>query len=351
MIRLEFFSRNGKKYEKPYFVEKPDIRVDALQDQQSNFDLSEPINASEGDFLWARAEPAGKSIYFGIIGKIVDKKTITCNPLESLLDFEFGATYVSGSSFEEHMKKLITYYVIQDTSKKLSNLVINIRSNTEHLYKPSDPPTATNLLKYLRNGFKKYNVVWEFKEVTLDGKIITEIFAKTKSISIDDSPTDFSEWEIQIKQPNADTPNQLYIFDKTLKNSETPNPRDIWYLTSSNELTKNKDNPNIQLPTASKVFIYDNEQESGEAYDSEKIAKSELTGNAYNHQISFKIWKKTQLLDIESISIGLLITFHLHNDKLDQLKSVVTGIEETEDNHLLLICGNVRNRLIDYMND
>lgn len=350
MIRLEFFQRNGEKYEKPYFVEKPDIRIDALQDQQSNFDLDDTTEIVEGDFCWARENSTGKTLYFGVIANVTDKKTISCRPLESLLDFEFAATNISGSSFEEHMKRLINYYVIQDETKKLSNLVINVRTNTEHLYQPSNPPTATNLMKYLRNAFKKYNVVWEFKEVSIDGKLITEIYAKSDSIVIDDSPADFSEWEVQIKQPNAGSPNQLYIFDKALKNSESPKPRDIWYLTSSNNLTRNRKNTDIKKPTASKVFIYDNEQESGEEYNSEKIAKSELTGNAYNHQVSLKIWKKTQLIDIDKISVGLLITIHFH-DMQEALKSVVTAIEETGDNHLLVVCGNVRNRLIDYMDD
>ena len=110
-------------------------------------------------------------------------------------------------------------------------------------------------------------------------------------------------------------------------------------------MTTNGNHRSITKPTKTKIVIYDTEQEDKPTYES--IAKSELSGNAYAHEISFKIKKSSTFFVELDIFLGLLVILTI-NDQ--QFESVLTFFKIEED-FIEAKFGNLRSRVTDYMED
>ena len=347
LYHLSFFKRNKGKYSIPLLLDSSDCEIehDAISNAQSNFKIGkQAIPASIGDFILVKEFITGDFVYFGVIQSIDNEEFGACQ-LFSLLDFDFVATRISGKSFENHFKTLINNNLILDSTKDISHLVVHVRSNTEHIYQPTDPPTVTNLMKYYFNAFKKYNIVWRFVEIDFEGNLITEIVRIETHIKIKDNISDFSEWDVSVRAANTENENKLVIINKKTTSSENPMILATYFLTKNNELTTNGNHRSITKPTKTKIVIYDTEQEDKPTYES--IAKSELSGNAYAHEISFKIKKSSTFFVELDIFLGLLVILTI-NDQ--QFESVLTFFKIEED-FIEAKFGNLRSRVTDYMED
>ncbi|HCB27585.1 MAG TPA: hypothetical protein DEP40_04285, partial [Enterococcus sp.] len=70
---------------------------------------------------------------------------------------------------------------------------------------------------------------------------------------------------------------------KAMKDIEKPIILSTWYLDEENNLTQDGSKENITKPTVTLVNIYDQTAEDKASY--EDVAKSELKGNTYSHEI------------------------------------------------------------------
>lgn len=347
LYHLSFFKRSKGKYGVPLFLDSSDCEIenDAISNVQSNFKIGEQkIPALIGDFVLVKDYIKGSFIYFGIIQSIEKDEFGACQ-IFSLIDFEFAATRVSGNSFEHHFRNLVMSNLINDPTKSIPHLVIQVSSNTEHLYQPSDPPTVTNLMKYYFNAFKKYNIVWRFVEIDTDGNLITELIRIETKVKIKNNISDFSDWDVSVRNANTGNENKLLIINKKTSSSENPMVLATYFLTKNNELTTNSSHQNIKRPTLTKVYIYDTEQEDRPTY--ENVAKSELSGNAYAHEITFKVRKVSKILSEENIFLGLLANLSIENQ---QYESVLT-FYRVEKDLIELKFGNIRSRVTEYMDE
>lgn len=320
--------------------------VDYISSDKSSFTLLNPNmdDYPEGDFVWGKSpKNSDKPGFFGVIDSYEDNKLV-CNDIMVLLNFEFPATTMRGTSFEKHMKTLITRYLINDPTKKMSNLVITTLTDTAHIYQPSESPTPTNLMSYLINGFKKYNVVWKFDKI-LDGKIYTTLEAVKNTTQFEDTLSDFQDWEVSTTTVGKDVENELIIINPTMTNSESPSIKSTWYLTTENIVTSKSSDELIFRPTRTKVRIYnaDNDKDMTD----EQIANAELAGNYYSHEISVNGRLSSKIIDMSAMRIGTLANIY-YKGKL--FKSVLSGYEYTEgDQFIALKFGNIRSRLSEIL--
>lgn len=347
LYHLSFFKRNRGKYESPIFIDSSDceLEYDAISNAQSNFKVTKQIiPATVGDFVLVKKFITGQMIYFGVVQSIEEDGFGACQ-ICSLVDFEFAATRVSGKSFEQHFKNLITNNLINDETKNIPHLIIYTRTSTEHLYQPSDPPTSTNLMKYYFNAFKKYNIIWRFVDIDEDGNLVTELIRMETKVKLKDNNSDLFDWDVSIRKANSENENKLMIVNKNTSNSENPNILATYYLTKANEVTTDSKHSEIERPTVTKIYIYDTEQEDKPTY--ENVAKSELSGNAYSHEITVKIRSDSKLFPEEIRQLGLLVNLTIGNEVRE---SVLTYYSVSGED-IEVKFGNIRSRVSDYLDE
>ncbi|MBC1377842.1 hypothetical protein [Listeria innocua] len=338
-----------------------EINRDYLTNEKSSFSLDNAYNAEKGDFILAKAErhtnvsgfydmtSSIPILFLGVIDAFEDGKIIACD-IYNLANFDIAATKKTGSSFEGHILTLLQYYFLNDTSKIPNIIQINRDTtiNTAHSYQPQDNPTATNLVEYLINGFKKYNTVWEVANLTYNesNKLIiqTEIRTKTRIVRLKNNAYDFADWDVYVTPVGRDLENKLLIVPAGMNNSESPTILSTWYLTINGELTQSI-NDSVYLPTKTKINVYDTSQTDKPSYL--EVAQSELAGNSYAHEISFNIKMDNTLLPISDLEIGLLGEI-VYGDTI--FRSVLTGYRfASEDKYMYLKWGHVRSTLSEIL--
>lgn len=319
------------------------ISRDYLTAEKSSFEILEDVEFQNGDLLMAKFQEGKGVAFFGIIDSSENNK-IVCNDLFTIVNFEFPATRITGDSFENHARNLITRYLVQDVNKLMDILDINVMSNTKHIYQPAEPPTPTNLMKYLINGFKKYNVVWSMDGIS-NGRIKSTLNACTETIQLKDNVTSFENWDISTTEVGKGVENHLLIINKNTTNSEGPNILSQWWLTRDNEVVSNVNHPSIIKPTKTKVWVYDTTEEDKPAY--EDIANSELKGGYYSHEITVDIPIDSEIIQFELLTIGRLATI-VHKETTYQ--SVLTGYAlSNESQAITLRFGHIRSRLSELL--
>jgi len=320
-----------------------EINRDYITSEKSTFEVSEALDFAQGDFLMAKF-PHGEGLAFlGLIDSY-ENKTIVCEDLFSIVDFEFPATRMSGKSFEQHAKNLINRYLLQDANKIIDILDVETRTSTNHIYQPSEPPTPTNLQKYLINAFKKYNVVWRIDRYE-NFRIKSVVERVSSTLNLKNNNNVFIDWDISTVEVGRGIENHLQIINKNTTNSEGPNILSEWWLTTNNEVTQNANHPDIFRPTKTKIWIYDTTEEEKPSY--QDIAESELKGSYYAHEITFKMPIENELIKFEDLNIGRLANI-IYDDK--QYQSVLTGYLLTNDSDSIeLRFGHIRSRLSELL--
>lgn len=342
-INAWIIDRKGVITQEPIVVTKADIQPDCITQDASTFELPDDVSFVRGDFILAKVMNSEYVSFFGVISSYEDNKVVA-KDLLGLVNFEFPATRISGPSFEQHLKNLISRYLLQDISKNISILDIDVITNTSHIYQPTEPPVATNLMNYAINGFKKYNVVWRFDKFE-NGRIKTVIEAVSDSVQVKDSIVDFQDWEVSTTEIGKNTQNHLLIVNKNTTNSEGPNILAERYLTTNNEITNDYANASVFKPTTTKVSIYDTTATDKPSYDD--LANSELKGNYYSHEISFTMSKDNEFFSTKNLKLGMLTTVY-KSGKI--YKSVLTGYEYLSDSsRVKLKFGHLKSRLSELL--
>ncbi len=320
-----------------------EMSTDYITMDPSRFDiLDNDITYKKGDFLIGKFEDTSLFSYFGIITSKEDNTFVT-KSLLALLDFEIPTARIKGPSFETHVRDLIYKYLVNDPTKNLNNLVIDVETNTPHNYQPKEPPSQTNMTTYMINGFKKYNVVWEFVRVK-DDKIYTVLKRVTKKVHIKNNVDYLYNWSFSNTEVGVGVANQLLIVDKTTNDMMNPKILSTWYINEENELTQNADDPKIYKPTKTVVNIYDTTEEKKPAY--KDVADEELKGATYSHEIQCTMRRGNLLISDEDLLIGTLYEIVYDGETY---QSVIAGYSFSDDITVELRFGHIRSRLSEIL--
>lgn len=304
--------------------------------------LDKDIVYKKGDYLIGKFEDTALFSYFGIITSKEDDVFVT-KSLLALLDFEIPTARIKGPSFEAHARDLIYKYLINDATKDASNIVITIESNTAHNYQPKEPPSQTNMTTYMINGFRKYNVVWEFVKVK-DGKIYTVLKRVTKKVKIKNNVDYLYDWSFSNTEVGVGVANKLLIVDKTTTDMMNPKILSTWYINEENELTQNANDPKIYKPTKTVVNIYDTTDEKKPTYND--VADEELKGSTYSHEIQCTMRRGNLLISDEDLLIGTLYEIVYDGETY---QSVIAGYAFNDDVTVELRFGHIRSRLSEIL--
>lgn len=317
---------------------------DCVDKSKSSFPLVNPTKIyQKGDFMLAKKTERDSFNFFGVIDSYEDE-TLVCNDISILANFDIPTGKISGPSFEQHYLDLLNKYLFNDPTKGITNVRVEVKTNTQHLYQPAETPSSTNLMKYLVNAFKKYNIVWQFDRFE-DGIVYTYLEAVKESFQLKNNIDDFRDWKISTTEVGKDTENMLYIIDKTTTDMMNPKVLATYYLTTDNEVTTNVNDTKIIKPTRSKVNIYDKTQTNAPSY--EQVAKSELKSSFYSHEINVSASVDNAMINMHNIKVGLLATIY-YNDRI--YKSVLSGYEYEEGSDTIdLKFGNIRSRISELL--
>jgi hypothetical protein len=334
-----------------------EINRDYLTNEKSQFALLSPIAHNVGDFLIANAELGKyrktgtnlgsiKPIYFGIIESSEQGKDNILNARDfyNIVNFDFAATYGSGQNVQQHLQKLLLIYLTTDTSKDAQNVQISLTgAPINWIYKPSDPPTSTNLNWYFVNVFKKYQVTWEATDIYYDENgqinISTTIGPKQNTLNLKNNIYDFTNWNVYYTPANTDVPNKLEIIDKATSDMENPNVLSTWYLQKDGNLSQIFNPDTVFVPTQNKVAIYDTEEESPPTF--QEVARSEMSGKLYSHEITFDVNLNSRLIYVPDLEIGSKANIIYGSDLYP---SVLTGyIIKSGSEWVTLKFGNIRS--------
>lgn len=347
ILSIRLYHYDMSSYEKEFISEDFEFGIDEISSNWvSEFTINEYIQIEKGDYILAKDLNSGVILYFGVIDSQEDRQ-IRCRDIaQALGDSDFPTCKTSGSSFEDHYKKLLTKYLLNDQTKNLSNVLqIEVLTTTKHSYQATEV-TTRKLNSYLRNAFKKYNIKWSFNEIK-DRKILTTIERIDTKRQIKDNSSEFYDWELFVKKPGKGNENMLLIVDKKMTDIENPKILSTYYLDDENELTQDIKNTNILRPTVNIVNIYDTAQEDKPSY--EDVANSELKGNAYSHEINVNILLGSKNFDVRELQTGLLFDVTV---KEQLYKSVLSAWKISSSKRAIsLTFGNIRSRVSDYFDE
>lgn len=340
MLSISLYRWDLTSYDEERYCDTYNFTLDEIDANiTSEFTLDKEIEIHRGDWLKAKSIPDGKTLYFGFVDSR-DKLVIRCRGILGLADSSIPTRNISGQNFEMHALKLIDMYLLTDRTKHLNKLDVQVESNTPHTYQATEISTR-KLNSYLINAFKKYNVKWYFKRITKD-MIYTAIKTNTKKIRFNDTTSELFAWDVFFKKVNSGTENKLIVVDKALSNMESPNILATYYL-GTDGITTNPFDTTIECPTVTKTYLLDRTQADIPSYDS--IATSELSGNAYSHEISFYIPFDTQNFDLKEIETGVYAEIYY---KGVVYQSVITALNySSQYDAIKITCGNIRSRAQD----
>ena len=193
------------------------------------------------------------------------------------------------------------------------------------------------------NGFKKYNIVWEFVKVK-DGKIHTVLKRITKKVKIKNNVDYLYDWSFSNTEVGVGVANKLLIVDKTTTDMMNPKILSTWYINEENELTQNASDPKIYKPTKTVVNIYDTTEEKKPAY--KDVADEELKGSTYSHEIQCTMRRGNLLISDEDLAIGTLYEIIYDGETY---QSVIAGYAFNDDLTVELRFGHIRSRLSEIL--
>lgn len=341
-----------------------EINKDYLTNEKSRFSPTDRMEMAIGDFLIAKFDmnmyrqttgtpDSIKPIFIGIVEseEIESSYNVNCRDLYNLIDFEIPTTRQSGTNVGQHMKNLLNLHLLNDPTKALVGIDVNIVGDPiAWIYQPNDPPAVTNFLDYFINIFKKYEVTWEPVDLYYDSSnhihLRTEIKRNLNVINLKNNTVDFANWSVYYMPGNVDKPNKLIIYDKyATTNMESPALLSVWYMRRDGNLTQNH-NDNVFFPTRNIVEFYDSQATNQPTFL--EVAQSKLAGSRYSHEIEFDVNLDSKLIYAPDLKIGMKANIVFNNDLYN---SILTGYKLTAASKWVnLRFGNIRSSLQTVLN-
>lgn len=322
-MRLIFLDRSSLRYKDYAIVSSDfDLIIDSVVTQKSNFTVNkDSINAVVGDIAVLKEESIS---FIGIVESLTlnEDKTMQVQLVDfkDIFDVEIPIDSFEGNLCEFLKDKIMEVFISSDdTLQNLKYLKVNANDDVEGSISYGDDSLVkiTDLIELLS---KNYGIIVTFRTEFNRGRfesIVININRNDNSTSLRNDIKAISN--LEIKESSKDIVNKCVFYPK--KENKAHKTIEAFYLLTSGEITKNKDDKNRYQAVSFKTSYYsDNE------YDSLMgKARSEMSSESSDHQITFDLDSKSfTYKPLSNLFLGTNITFHnngrIYNTALTQIR-------------------------------
>ena len=343
-MRLIFLDRSSLRY-KDYAIVSPDfdLIIDSVVTQKSNFTVNkDSINAVVGDIAVLKEENIS---FIGIVESLTlnEDKTMQVQLVDfkDMFDVEIPIDSFEGNLCEFLKDKIMEVFASSDdTLQNLKYLKVNANDDVEGSISYGDDSLVkiTDLIELLS---KNYGIIVTFKTEFNRGKfesIVVDINRNGNSISLRSDIKAVSN--LEIKESSKDIVNKCVFYPK--KENTTHKTIETFYLLTSGEISKDKNNKNRYQTVSFKSSYYsDNEFDFLQSK-----AQNEMSSESADHQITFDLDSKNfTYKPLGNLFLGTDITFY-NKGRIDN-----TALTQIRYKGSLNVCyltlGEQRNSLTD----
>lgn len=317
IVILDKFNFNVK--DNAYVDSEYEIVVDLVLTQKSSFKINkENINASVNDYIYVRDQ----ALYFGVIDSIEkenDHIFITALDFKEILKIEYVATSFTGN-LATYIEGCIREALINNSDAKANISYLSISVETSKIGTLTfEKDKVITIYELLDLAFKMYGIMLKHKVVIENGKFkglelrivttTTGVRLKGDNLFLDALVINDSNKESinkVIYKPKADN---LFFKDEV-----------IFYMLTDGSITNDVNHNQRFNKVIQKLETYSD----NDYLDLAAKARTILSIEKADHQITFKINKKTTSLDVlKTIEVGLLLEFIYRGKIYDSICSSI----------------------------
>ena len=292
---LDYFTLQIKSINKPIVndqgEERYEINVDEETNATSEIYLEYKEGIKKGNYLLING--LYKQFLFIISGVDGEDKSqivkVSLKHISNIFDKKIIEEPIGNLSIEEYIKRNIekNYTNTDDRLNNLSYINIIVKTNTQALVKTNSEDGLFNLHTYMTNCRQYKNIRTSF--IFKDEKLNIYIERKeNKQIKIDTNVAEILE-VVTTEEEELITKVEAYVRNNKSKY--------YLYLKSDRTTTENP-NDTLRIRGKTEVITADTLENAKEE------ALNTIRKNRYKHLIEFKIPKRSNLIDVETLEIG-----------------------------------------------
>lgn len=349
-LEISIFDCKSMIMKGTYPLSTYEINMDAMSNTSSTFTINKNKNVSIGDYVAIKESSNNFGVlYYGQITTVdttpdTNTASLTTNYIWNVLNGDILVNSISGSSYEQHILKLINGYVSSNKNTNIMSYSITNSTNTSFSVSSSDGITTSNFIDYLIRGFKLHNTYLNVSGIgekqTGDNVIYypeLDFKQNTDLWNFKDDIYDFRDWQVTDSRYLRGYNNELWIVDKASNSIENPIILKKYWLQNDGSVVQSITNK-VSLPTQVQIYIYDKTATDNPTYDN--IASSNLSGNTYSHSIKFSTKIDNNFLPFKKIKLGLQSNIY-YGDNV--YKSILSAYSISSSSNLInLTFGNLR---------
>lgn len=330
-----------------YFLDKTELEIkdviefenyeyviDEETNQKTIFNVMKKVDAENGDIVVLQRN--GKIDYSGIIEDFENtdgelKREITIKYISNIFDRKVileNENLINEKGIEDFIAKEI-YDNFTNSDDELMNykwLDVEVKTHTKIRKSVDNENGIYNFHTFITNCTQNYNIILDFSYN--QGRIKLTIYKQDAETQlIDTTIPDISNYVEKFE-----TSVTAKVIVKTDTDIQT------WYLLSDRTTTQNKDDVNRARGKVEVVYTSKSE-------DARQTALDKFKSNTYNHYISFKINRNSELFDVENMKIGTPLSVRTNNNII--LDTYISAIKDDGSNFIEVTCGNMRINFID----
>lgn len=330
-----------------YFLDKTDLEIidviefenyeyviDEETNQKTIFNVMKEVNVKNKDIVVLQRN--GKIDYSGIIEDIENddgevKRQISLKYISNIFDRKIileNESIIKELGIEDFIAKEI-YDNFTNSDDNLLNikwLDVEVKTHTKLNKSVDNENGIYNFHTFVNNCTQNYNIILDFSYE--NGKIKLTIYKQEEENKlIDTTIPDVSNYVEKF---------ETSVTAKVVVKTDTDIQK--WYLLSDRTTTQNKDD--VNRATGDVEVVYTSKSE-----DAKQTALDKFKSNTYNHYISFKINRNSQLFDVEKMKIGTQLSVRTNNNII--LDTYISAIKDDGSNFIEITCGNMRINFID----
>lgn len=308
--------------------------IDEETNKKTIFNVMKKVNAGYKDIVILQRN--GKVDYIGIIDSIENedgeiKRKISLKYISNIFDRKIilkNESMINQSGVEDFIARQI-YDNFTNSDDNLLNikwLDVEVKTHTKVTKSVDNENEIYNFHTFLTNCSQNYNIILDF--YYSKGRIKLVIYKQEdETLLIDTTIPDISEYIEKF---------ETSVTAKVIVKTDTDVQK--WYLLSDRTTTQNKDDVNRAIGDIEVVYTSKSE-------DAKQTALDKFKSNTYNHYISFKINRNSQLFDVEKMKIGTPLNVRTNNNII--LDTYISAIKDDGSNFIEITCGNMRINFID----
>lgn len=329
-----FLDENDLEIKEVIEFEDYEYVIDEETNQKTIFNVIKKVDAKNGDIVVLQRN--GKIDYSGIIEDLENtdgelKRKVTLKYISNIFDRKIilaNEKLISETGIEDFIAKEIqdNFTNSDDELLDLKWLDIEVKTHTKIQKSVDNENGIYNFHTFITNCTQNYNIILDFSYDK--GRIKLTIYKQESEMQlIDTTIPDISNYIEKF---------ETSVISKVIVKTDT----DIqtWYLLSDRTITQNKDDLNRARGKTETVYTQKSE-------DAKQTALDKFKSNTYNHYISFKINRNSQLFDVAKMKVGTPLNVRTNNNVV--LDTYISAINDNGSDFIQITCGNMRINFID----